>query len=251
MRSLATGLLRVTGARYATATLYLDRASEGADRVLHRAHANGLTSVQGGSDGEGPVALDGWHDEVTAALGRRHGNVLTLLRRDLPRFAPMFASVSLARSSEGAGVARSEGLLIAAVKLPGGRMLLMEAELIAKAGELPAEFEHRQREILRVVRALGRELARHSLGGVSSVGMAASHPALERMTPRERDVLQALLRGMSTKEVARAVGIKDQTAAGYIKSVYRHFGVHTRAELLSLYIRMPKLGEDGGKVAPS
>ena len=53
-----------------------------------------------------------------------------------------------------------------------------------------------------------------------------------RLTPRERDVLGALLRGASEKQVAAELGISPQTVHGRVKSIYLAYGVASRSELL-------------------
>ncbi len=50
------------------------------------------------------------------------------------------------------------------------------------------------------------------------------------LSPREREVLTLIAKGMRMPEVADMLGITRNTTAGYIKSVYRKLGVSTRAE---------------------
>jgi DNA-binding CsgD family transcriptional regulator len=53
-----------------------------------------------------------------------------------------------------------------------------------------------------------------------------------RLAPREREVLQCLLRGASEKEVAYELNLSQHTVHSYVKSIYSAHGVSTRAELL-------------------
>lgn len=57
-----------------------------------------------------------------------------------------------------------------------------------------------------------------------------------RLGPREREVLGILLRGLGEKEIARELGISPNTVHTYVTNVYRHFGVDSRAALLSRWI---------------
>lgn len=50
------------------------------------------------------------------------------------------------------------------------------------------------------------------------------------LSPREREVLMLIAKGMRLPEVAEMLSISRNTTAGYIKSVYRKLGVSTRAE---------------------
>jgi DNA-binding CsgD family transcriptional regulator len=57
-------------------------------------------------------------------------------------------------------------------------------------------------------------------------------PAGPRLAPREREVLQGLLRGASEKEVAFEMGLSPHTVHSYAKSIYSAYRVSSRAELL-------------------
>lgn len=50
------------------------------------------------------------------------------------------------------------------------------------------------------------------------------------LTPRETDVLRLIGRGLRIAEAAAALGISTQTAASYLKIVYRKLAVDSRAE---------------------
>lgn len=57
--------------------------------------------------------------------------------------------------------------------------------------------------------------------------------ARRRLSRREREVLAALLRGASEKEVAADLGLTVHTVHQYVKAVYRAFGVGSRGQLLA------------------
>jgi DNA-binding NarL/FixJ family response regulator len=46
-------------------------------------------------------------------------------------------------------------------------------------------------------------------------------------------VLRGLSRGRSEKEVAAALRLSPHTVHDHVKALYRHFGVHSRSELLA------------------
>lgn len=50
------------------------------------------------------------------------------------------------------------------------------------------------------------------------------------LTPRESEVLQLIGKGYATAEVATLLEITRNTAAGYIKEIYRKLGINSRAE---------------------
>lgn len=62
-------------------------------------------------------------------------------------------------------------------------------------------------------------------------------PEVTTLTPRERDVIQMVARGMSTEEVARELTIGVATVRTHIYRVRTKLGVRDRAELVSLAYR--------------
>ncbi|WP_077279987.1 response regulator transcription factor [Thioalkalivibrio denitrificans] len=58
----------------------------------------------------------------------------------------------------------------------------------------------------------------------------ASGPTGKSLTARERQVVGLISRGFSRQDIAMAMGIRPNTAASYIKSVYRKLRVSGRAE---------------------
>lgn len=60
--------------------------------------------------------------------------------------------------------------------------------------------------------------------------LATDQTALAALSPRERQVLDLVIKGKSRKECAAALGLSAHTVAGYVKSAYRKLGVRNRAE---------------------
>lgn len=68
--------------------------------------------------------------------------------------------------------------------------------------------------------------------------LAAAHePSALHLSPRLREVLDCLLEGDSEKQTAARLGLTPQTVNQYVKAVYRHFRVNSRAELMARWIR--------------
>jgi DNA-binding CsgD family transcriptional regulator len=91
-------------------------------------------------------------------------------------------------------------------------------------------FNRRQREMLRI---FIDELHHLHRDGVLDPP-AAPGP---RLTGREAEVLQRLLKGDSMKETASRLGLSAHTVHDHVKSLYRKFGVSTRAELLAQFVK--------------
>lgn len=62
---------------------------------------------------------------------------------------------------------------------------------------------------------------------------------LDRLSPRERQTLEGLLKGQSYKQIARQLVISPSTVHKYVDSLHRHFGVSTNGELTALFVDGP------------
>lgn len=58
-----------------------------------------------------------------------------------------------------------------------------------------------------------------------------------KLYPQQRLVLNLLLKGMDRKTIASELEISSNTASGYIKEVYKHFNVHSHAQLIAKFYR--------------
>src|SRR3954462_13383503 len=61
------------------------------------------------------------------------------------------------------------------------------------------------------------------------------------LSPRLRETLDCLLSGSSEKTIAQQLSLSPHTVHGYVKLIYRHFKVKSRAQLLSQWVRAIKL----------
>ena len=58
---------------------------------------------------------------------------------------------------------------------------------------------------------------------------------LSRLYPRHRTILNYLCEGWNRKKIADQLGLSVNTVHGYTKVIFKHFGVHSQAELLSRF----------------
>ena len=65
----------------------------------------------------------------------------------------------------------------------------------------------------------------------------AGTPALEPLTPREREVLQLVAEGLANKHVARRLGISDHTVKFHLGSVMAKLGAASRTEAVHVAAR--------------
>lgn len=63
------------------------------------------------------------------------------------------------------------------------------------------------------------------------------HPNLNRdalnVTPRERQVVDCLIEGLRTDEIANRLGLAPGTVLTYIKRIFEHTGTSHRGELVA------------------
>jgi DNA-binding CsgD family transcriptional regulator len=64
-------------------------------------------------------------------------------------------------------------------------------------------------------------------------------PANLHFTPRERDVLMLLSRGLDNLSIARSLGIGLYTTKDHVKAIFRKLAVKTRAEAVAVLARQP------------
>jgi DNA-binding CsgD family transcriptional regulator len=73
-----------------------------------------------------------------------------------------------------------------------------------------------------------RELAR-----LWRTGPGEAPPPEATLSPRQRQVLACLLNGDGEKQAARKLDISVRTAHNHVTALHRHFGVHSRSELMA------------------
>jgi DNA-binding CsgD family transcriptional regulator len=96
-------------------------------------------------------------------------------------------------------------------------------------GQETAEFDGRDARIAHIVLAEVPWL--HEIGPSDN----DQHGALPKLSPRRRTVLNLVLEGQPRKEMAASLGISTHTLDGYVKDIFRHFGVHSQAELIARF----------------
>ena len=65
----------------------------------------------------------------------------------------------------------------------------------------------------------------------------APQKARLRITPREREVLALVARGMTSEEVARELGVSTETVRTHVSNALERLGARTRAHAISLALR--------------
>lgn len=101
----------------------------------------------------------------------------------------------------------------------------------------PAELETAIRAVARGERYLTTAVSRHVIDAyLQRVGPESS--SLDRLTPRQREVLQLVAEGATTKEIGRKLGVSVKTAEMHRSQLMDALGIHDVAGLVRYAIRM-------------
>jgi DNA-binding NarL/FixJ family response regulator len=65
-----------------------------------------------------------------------------------------------------------------------------------------------------------------------------ARPAAEKLSPRELDVLNYLVKGFSYKETAEAIGISYSTVHSHIEHIYHKLRVQSRAQAVARFLKV-------------
>jgi DNA-binding NarL/FixJ family response regulator len=76
------------------------------------------------------------------------------------------------------------------------------------------------------------------LVGQYKTGQAAPEDSWEKLTPRQREVLQQVAEGCSTKEIARKLRISPRTVETHRSQLMQHLDIHDVAGLVRYALRM-------------
>lgn len=111
--------------------------------------------------------------------------------------------------------------------------------LVLHRGASERKFSPRELRLLNFVHEEVGRLIGHAL-------VSVTEPTAEKLSPRLRQTLACLLDGDSEKQVAARLGLSAATTHEYVTALYRHFGVHSRAQLLAHALKRRGRGDWAG-----
>lgn len=134
------------------------------------------------------------------------------------------------------------------LSMNSGADSVLSAMRVGAAGYLlkdvsPAELELALRSVARGQTYLSAAASRHVIAGYVRGTSAAATP-LERLTPRQREVLQLIAQGSTTKEVARKLKISVKTAETHRSQLMQELEIHDIAGLVRFAIRSGLISSD-------
>jgi two-component system, NarL family, nitrate/nitrite response regulator NarL len=122
--------------------------------------------------------------------------------------------------------------------------MLSEAMGIGVAGFIPKDQSVDQiADALDAIAAGGAVFDTGLHRGVATRRGQRSTHLLDRLTPREREILARIVDGQSTKQMARAMSITIGTVSMYARNVITKLGVHSRLQAAALVSQEGLLGQ--------
>ena len=94
-------------------------------------------------------------------------------------------------------------------------------------------------EVVRAIRAAheGEAVIDPKAAGRLLDALAREPPAMQELTPRERDVLTCVCKGMSNKQIARELGLAEKTVKTHVGHILAKLGVTDRTQAALLAVR--------------
>lgn len=238
-----------------------------ADRVLRRLLSLGIRAPQERDS----MAAEAWDDvrlaEARMLLAgnapRRAVPVLRSLWQDLEAGGRAYlaarAAVVLVRALEAAG--DPEGALeplwqalrygqqngLVRTFADEGPALAGPVARLLSGGTLPPDVDAEYLRRLRL--ALDPVYARQAATPLAASAPAAGASA-PRLSAREREILQYMARGLSNKEIARALGISPETVKWYLKHIYDKLQVSGRVQAVQAGLGILLAGSEGEGEGP-
>lgn len=156
------------------------------------------------------------------------GSHLTRLRQQINRDG----SFSGSQAEQAWLRADIDAVMLSCKPLPGGGF--SSIGIYRNAGK--PLFSERESRIAHVILS---EVAWLHLEGWPEERGASATP----LYPRLRTVLNLMVEGWGRKQIAHHLGLSENTIHSYVKEIYRHFGIHSHAELVKRFSK-----GDGGDV---
>ena len=107
----------------------------------------------------------------------------------------------------------------------------------------PAELELAIRAVVRGETFLSSAISQHVVAACRGQ-LDREQTSLERLSPRQREVLQLIAEGHTTKKIAKELGISVKTAEAYRGELMKGLDIHDIASLTRYAIRMGVVAAD-------
>ncbi len=164
----------------------------------------------------------------------RHRPTVVLMDLVMPELNGLETTARVAREFPGVRV-----LILSAIATEENVLCSLQA---GAAGYLlkdsqPAELEAAIRAVAGGERYLATAVSRHVIDALLHGG-GPTRRSLDRLTPRQREVLQLVAEGATTKEIGRKLGLSVKTVEMHRSQLMETLDIHDIAGLVRYAIRM-------------
>jgi DNA-binding NarL/FixJ family response regulator len=206
------------------------------DHHLFRAGIRALLQTVAGVE----IVAEAGDGREALCLAEAHRPDVVLLDLMMPGLNGLDTAARLARACPGSRVL--------VLSMNAGEDSVLQALRAGAAGYLvktadPAELELAVRAAARGETFLSSAISQHVVAAcLGRVGRERT--SLERLAPRQREVLQLIAEGHTTKEIAQTLGISPKTAEAYRGELMRALDIHDIASLTRYAVRMGVVSPD-------
>lgn len=67
--------------------------------------------------------------------------------------------------------------------------------------------------------------------------LLSDDPPAEKLTPRQMDILESVTRGLTNADIARQLGIREQSVKEHISAIFAKIGASNRSEAVAIALR--------------
>jgi two-component system response regulator DegU len=135
---------------------------------------------------------------------------------------------------------RRPGMKVLILSMYDDQETVLQAVAAGAAGYLPKNVE--KDELIHAIRAVAEgkgflhpDVTRAFLARIGA--LADKDASRERLTDRERQVLEELSMGKTTKQIAESLFLSEETVKSHLSHVYRKLGVGDRVEAVAVALR--------------
>lgn len=131
-----------------------------------------------------------------------------------------------------AALAQGKGAQVAVMSGIAPKDVAEDALAMGAAGFVPKTLSGKS--LVNAVRFMAMGEKYVPLDFMTATEAKTVNPLLEKLTPRELQMLEKLCDGLSNKEIARALNIQEPTVKLHMKTLFRKIGVNNRTQAAML-----------------
>jgi DNA-binding NarL/FixJ family response regulator len=208
------------------------------DHVLVRAGIRSLLEAQAGIE----IVAEADNGRDAAALARQHRPDVVIMDISMAELNGIDATVQV--------LAQGSATRVLILSMHSGEEFVRRAMKAGASGYLVKDSA--PQELMLALRALSRgetylssRVSRHVVRALSAEPREHAGSSLESLSPRQREVLQLIAEGSSTREIAAALGLSVKTVETHRAALMERLDIHDIAGLVMYAARNKLISMDG------